>query len=443
MAGDKTLQKFCNLSKYIKQVDKDLFCALEDLCLLKLLMPRQGSGGITFLLPKGKGYRDKIMANAWGKNPEIAISMIKALILQDNYKTLASLGAKQVINALQLKVEFSDITDKEAKIGKEIVLTPDTKYIPLGYYDNITVYTMTGKGDLPITGERVAFEPRVSAPMKGGAAAAGDLKTLQDFIANNYARSENIGKSENIYVKKCQLQLKYIFDKGEQNMRIRTWLGNDEFSDSYLLDIYCQIFYPDVFPLILEIFTNFFADTMNMDRASYLAIKASFLDGVEQPHKSSNRAQGITSPIDIRDRVCEAYKSQYKDTECMHHLGKDLFIVFCNLSKDIWFNENQSNDRISSFENFAYLASNVYNETKIITQQGFDVALDMTLYGNLLKSDVFKFEPSTTLDTSLPVPTTMPSPLDMTLYSLCGFTNKQTSKVGGMSAVVMNMLKPL
>jgi hypothetical protein len=419
MASNKTLKKFCKLSKYIEQSDPNFFEVFDDLCIMHLLKPARGASGITLLYPKEKAYRQKIINAAYSTDPETAVNMIKSLILQDYYPNLASFGSKAV-NLLNQKLQVESASDKAIKLTGGLELTPEAKFVPM-YRDNMAVYILSGKGELPLNGPTVSHEHKTAK--MGGGLFGSNKAALQKILADTYVGE--IGKTDNIYVKKVYLQLKCLAESKAEN--IQHYLGNDEFSDSYLLDMYCEKYHPDCFKSLIECLTpNAYDVINNITKERYITMKESFC-GVGKNAadiKDPNRLDNINSPMEIRMRVCKLYGD---DKERM---GKDLFIVFANICKDLWLTDT---DAIGAFKNFTYLAGNVYTKCGDMVKQEFDIPRDLTLYGNLLKSDVFHYVPqaSFTSDDNLPIPDQLPSPLDMSLYSLCGFVNKPSATTGG------------
>lgn len=425
MASNKTLKKFCRLSKYIEQTDANLFDVFDDLCVMHLLKPARGSTGITLLYPKEKAYRQKIINTAYSTNPELAVNMLKSLILQDYYPNLASFGSKAT-NLLNQKLVVESSSDKAIKLANDLTITPDEKFVPMGYRDNMNVYMLSGKGEIPLTNPTVVTA--VTKVLKsGGGFFTSSKTTLQKIISDTYLGE--IGKIENVYTKKVYLQLKCLTESNA--LAVRDFLGNDEFSDSYLLDMYCEVHQPDCLTSLVKCFSPnaFDANISKITKAMYISMKETFVDitGNDTSVKDEKRLEGIMSPMEIRMRIFKLYNDDKQ------RIGKDLFIVFCNISRDLW---NTDTDPIGAFKNFAYLTANVYTKCTDIVKQEFDIPRDLTLYGNLLKSDVFCYVPQATFDgVALPVPTTLPSPLDMSLYSLCAFTNVVSinNKTGGTS----------
>lgn len=429
MTSDKSIKKFCNLSKYIKQKEPQLFSVFEDFCLLHYLKPARGSNGITFLLPKEKAYKQKIINAAYSTNPDIAAAMLKALILQDYYPTPSSFNGT-VVNLLNQKVEIKDVSEKHVKLSNGLELEKDAKFEPMGR-SNMAVYTLSGKGEMPTNGTTVVIDK--PAKQTGGSSINGKM-ALQELLKNTYL--QEIGKSDNCYVKKVYLQLKYIKEcESDASAELFEYLGNDEFSDSYLLDMYCESKYSKSFEYILRgMASNHQDKTNNITRQKYLALKSEMTANAPAQTEVSQatRTNGIAALMEIRERVVQLYQQDNK------RLGKDLFIVFCNVFKDIWINEPDGQE---SFKSFEFIASRIYTCCTDILNSGFDAARDLTLYGNLLKSDVLLFSPrsitgggDSTAASGMPIPKSMPSPLDMTLFSLTGYSNYlNTVKGSGMS----------
>ena len=417
MSSKKTLKKFCKLSKYIEQLDKELFQVFDDLCLMHLLRPAQGSNGITFLYPKEKSYRQKIINSAYSNDPDVAANMLKSIVLQDNYPSPTSFGSN-VVNLLNQKLDIKNASEKGVELATGLKLEIDKAFVPMGKYTNMSVYTLSGKGEIPLNGTVVSVVKKV-AKTGGGFASVSAKDKLHKILEDGYVAE--IGTESNIFVKKVFMQLNFLTQQKADSASVMKHLGNDEFSDSYLLDVLCVKSYPTAFATLVDGFQD--TDKVAaITKDKYIELKRTFITGPKPESSSSNRLDNIQSPMDIRQRVIKLYDN---DKERM---GKDLFIVFCNVCRDLW---NTDTDKVGAFKNFAFLASKVYSTPTDILNQGFDIARDFTLYGNLLKSDVFHFSPQasyTSNDVSLPIPSSMPSPLDMSLYSLSGFINKPPVK---------------
>ncbi|MGL5935428.1 MAG: hypothetical protein ACRCZI_07370 [Cetobacterium sp.] len=414
----KELKKFCNLSKYIEQIDPQFYDAMEKLCALYLLKPAKGSNGLTFLYPAEKAYREKIINGAYSPQPEHAIAMMRSLVIPENF-TYPQHFTKSVINGLGQKIEIKSNNDKGVILENSLVLTRDDSFKPIdSIRSRVTVYKISGKGEIPINGP-VAD---VSSQKKTGGSSS-PRKELQTFLAKTY--SGEIKAVDNIYVKKVAVQL-YIIDLHRDGLvgkfTLTDYLGNDEFSDSYLLDMFCESEFPKCFGLVLDALKND-NKAMNATKAKYIEMKKKAVGSLVPNALSPSRLSGLKSIMEIRERVARLYNGD--DVR----MGKDLFIVFCNISRDVWQTEASEGDQISAFRDFAYLASTIYSGccTDILKHE-FDIARDLTLYGNLLKSDVCLYTPQAEFPASSL--SEIPSPLDMSEYSLSSFINRQV-KVGG------------
>lgn len=421
MSSKNSVKKYCSLLKYLEYNDKELYAAFSDLCLGHLLRPQRDSSGVTLIIPKEKAYRQKIINGLGSTSPEVAVAMLKSLVLRDYYPTPASFGTT-VVNLLGQKVSIDETSDGSVKLDKTLTLTQDKKFIPLNR-DNMAVYLLTGKGEISTSNPMATI---VKPSKTGGDGSVSSSKAvLQKYLAGIYVTE--MGKVDNIYVKKVYFQLMYLKEhKGSES--INGYLGNDEFSDSFLLDMYCDVCAKDCFDVLLALFQSNDEKIPNATKEKYVEVKAASIEtsDVAVSFPGKERVNGIQGPMDIRAKVHQYYGDNKKA------LGKDLFIVFSNINRDLWQTEPTKEDKIASFRNYALLASCVYTCCEDMLKSEFDVARDLTLYGNLLKSDVFMFAPKATFDVeTLPVPATLPSPLDMKLFSLSGFINKQTAVSGG------------
>ena len=426
MASKNSLKKYCSLSKYLEYNDKELYAAFNDSCLGHLLRPQRDSTGVTLIIPKEKAYRQKIINALGSTSPEVAVAMLKSLVLRDYYPTPASFGTS-VVNLLGQKVSIEETSDASVKLDKALTLTQEKKFIPLNR-DNMAVYLLTGKGEIS-TSNPMATIVKTQSKTGGYQSVSSSKMVLHKYLEDIYVTE--MGKVDNIYVKKVYFQLKYLKDhKCEES--INGYLGNDEFTDSYLLDMYCGLCAHDCSNVLLELFQSNAEEIAKVSKEMYIAMKAeSIVPSDDIPQTVGNvRVNGIQGPMDIRAKVHQYYGDDKKA------LGKDLFIVFSNINRDLWQTESTKEDKEASFRNYAFLACNIYTCCEDMLKSEFDVARDLTLYGNLLKSDVFMFAPKasfTDKDVTLPIPTTLPSPLDMKLYSLSGFINKPTAISGGSS----------
>ena len=422
MPPKNSLKKFCSLSKFLEQKDPELLAVFDDLCVQYLLRPARGSNGVTFIHPTDKSYRKKIIDGAYSSDPSPTLLILKSLILQDYYPSPTSFGSN-VVNLLNQKLNIVEASEKSVKLDKGLELVINKSFVPFNR-ENMAVYTLNGKGEIPLNGTVVAVEKKM--PKMGGySSSSSTRKDLCQKIEKIYIGE--IGKSENIYVKKVVCQLLCIKEHGKEHLdKVSSFLGNDEFSDSYLLDMFCEKY---EISKCCEAVMGMLDNSEKLEKCSvakYVELREEMI-AVKvvstSEEKPSDRVNGIRSPMDIREKDNAYYKDEQE------RLGKDLFIVFSNINRDVWQTEPSQADKEDSFKNYSFLASRVYTCCNDILKQGFDAARDLTLYGNLLKSDVFKFVPQPSYSGSTIV--SIPSPLDMNIYSLSNFINKPVS--GGVS----------
>ena len=428
MSSKKNVKKYCSLGKYVEQLDKSLYQVInDDLCMSYILRPDKGTTGITFLYPTDKKYIQKIVNAAYSPSPEVAINMIKSLVLHNHHPTLESFGEK-VVNRLNQKIDVKKITDKEAILVDKISVVPDKKFIPLGR-DNVAVYLLSG-GEIPLNGTTVQIERKL--PTKGGSSSSRSLKRKLHKVLEEGYLSE-LGTVDNIYVKKVCLQLRYLIKHVSNTPVLLNYLGNDEFSDSYLLDMYCEQKHPECFSELFKALTESSRNVLNEITKEDYVYEKKIICGEGTSNKNvyrdANRMKGIQNPAEFRGKIYDIYNNDKP------RIAKDLFIVFCNTARDLW---QTCIDGKDDFKNFAYIASNIYTDPIVILKQGFDIAVDMSSYGTLLKSDVLLFHPQASFRTDevpYPIPDIMPAPINLSLFSLCGFINKPVRRsVGGGGA---------
>lgn len=142
----KTVKKFCSIPNYLERSDKELFDVMSNLCLIRNLMPRHGSG-LTFLHPQGK-LRSEILAKAYGNEPEGAVNDLQSCVILDylekpsdfepNFKNFLhrEVGAKAAGNKITLDgggevtacAEFKMLSRRDEKPSNVNVWMLDGKY---------------------------------------------------------------------------------------------------------------------------------------------------------------------------------------------------------------------------------------------------------------------------------------------------------------------------
>jgi hypothetical protein len=432
------LKKFCRLTQYIEQTDKTLFQAIEDLCALGYFKPSYGSDGITFLYPSSKSYVTKIVNGAYSKNDKeynTAKDMISSLILNKYYPDTKSLGS-EVVNKLGHRMQVTH-SAKGAMIGKDITLTLDKDFVSppdqspdRPSRNKMSVFTLSGKGEIPLTKGSFGItrnEPKKEVKKGGHRPAMSARKNLQEQLAANYRI--NLKDPENIFVKKVCLQLKMITKNGCR-ADLLEYLGNDEISDSFLLDMYCSKHCPDCFSKLsvaIECFTdpgqgahtNVGAYTDKVSYAGYTDLKKKIIvDCGGGSEAQRPKVPDLFKYIKNLREICDKIDNLYLGKE--ERLGRDTFIVFCNIQKDGWLSAASPEDSAEIFEAFFLLAHEIYltREDLLMRDKEFsDFAWDMQIYGNLFKSDILLYEPYVVTE---PYTAGIPPPEELKEFSLSG-----------------------
>lgn len=442
------LKKFCKLTRYIQQIDKDLHAVIDDLCIEHHFKPERDAGGITFLYPKEKAYRQKIINAAYSTNPEVAVNMIKALIIQGYYEDGSKMSG-ELVNKLNQKIDVES-AGSTVKLSNGLTLTKDSGFTPMGHRENMAVFILSGKGEIPTNG--ASGKPKKLATT-GGCLFSSGKSHLNKFMAEHYSGAE-FGSLDNIYTKKVYLHMKMICNDSNHKEKILCYLGNDEFSDSYLLDMFCEKYCNGCFSKLYKClgsgnYNDISNEVQKIKHEDYLVRKDKIIETCGGKSNNDNQYSeeslfsGISSPMDIRTKVCGFYE---KIPDGMNLLGKDLFIVFSNNSKQAWIQRHRYDcgGAIEIFKDYAYLASKVYNDTQALVKQEFDIARDLTLYGNLLKSDVLMYQPQghAVARTGYKTVTEIPVPTTLEKYSLNALMQTM-KKVGGGNDEARSLLQNL
>jgi hypothetical protein len=466
----KKLQKFCQLTQVIKSYDPVFYNALDDLCLLPLFRP--ALEGITFLYPVSNKIRKSIITATYSKSPEDAVKLVKALILRKFYSKPDEISNGS--NALNQVVNVQNGHWGTFKVKQ----ASDINYF--NHRGKISMFLLEGDGDIPISGPQAPRTTSLKYPNRNSSrsiSADGDDEnessvvgggfgcgcmcwpshrvTLAKKLAKHYMSEKN--KKSNVYTKKVCAQLGYLekhYPEIYNSDKLVAHLGNEEISDSYLLDMIT----PD--EVLCKIWQAFGKDSnglgaFNEDSYTdskgqkmtyherYLQTKqaaiskngafrdeASVSAELKRNLEEQKRLLGeVVAVCDIRESLISSYRNKKQ-------LGKDLFIVFTSVMKEMWEHEFD----MESFQHYSYMATNVYTCCDDMVNQEFNQFKDATLHGNLLKSDVFKFVPWTNPKVYVDAGYTTgiyPKPIDLKIYSLNNLVASITAnKTGGAASIL-------
>jgi hypothetical protein len=180
------VSKHCSILNYIRYADEELYDLIQELCIGRILVPRKGSPGVTFLRPD-KSLLKEIRDMAAGDNPEEAVDAIQALLLLDYIPTVKDFDDKKndipTFHRKKLPVVSADGKKVVLKNGAEIV--PDKDFTARGDRSNIAVYVIS-KALVPVDGETADFSnASTKKPKKGGA----DLKNTRAELFEQVVRN--------------------------------------------------------------------------------------------------------------------------------------------------------------------------------------------------------------------------------------------------------------
>jgi hypothetical protein len=140
----------------------------------------------------------------------------------------------------------------------------------------------------------------------------------------------------------------------------------------------------------------------------------------------------VVTASDFRSQLVSAYQNHGGKKR----LGKDMFIAFTSIMKEMWEHEHD----MASYNNYVYIATNLYVNSEDIVNQEFNQFRDATLHGNVLRSDVFKFHPA--IDPKVYVAAgypdiPMPKPIELKIYSLNSIVSSLNSKKTGGAPTIL------
>lgn len=455
-------KKFCRLTKYLEAIDKDLHQTLDDLCLFSLFSLR-GKRGVTFLYPTDKAYRKKIIDLAYSNTPEKAIDMIKALVLMDYLPKPVDFKNKKddIPNSLRKKVEVEDADNTSVKLKGGFKLTLASDFIPMRSDDAVCVYKLTGKGELPVSGvpSNMKYSQGTSGGYRGGAESSSK-KAINDFVERTYINDP-----------RCKLVYKFIMgavykavlenNNDDEIMKIYSGLCASARAEYYLIVAPFANVNPywdnenSILQNINSIISN--NDAWNRFCENSVSNYNTNRDEIITKVRSGKSYESLTFPVyqkqdDIIKSVTEPslYKSAVTtayNTDT-NKLSKDLLTVYCYLAScSEWDDPNY-------YQNcFLYVMKNIFNDPMSLSSSSNDLAHNITLYANLLKSDAFLYVPHLSTDTrdvrfvdinEFPEPTfkqklfTIIGSRKMAVYG--GDDEAVTSLFGGVGASHMSVL---
>jgi hypothetical protein len=435
----RNVKKFCRLSKYLQQTDKDLYQVFDDLCLFSLFSKR-GGRGITFLYPSSKSYRKKIIDLAYSNTPEKAVEIIKTLVLMDHLSSTDDFEKKKddIPNSLRKKLEVDSADSKEVNLKGGFKLVDEKKYVKLYSNDNTAVYLLSGSGELPTSGTQSSMkyvQETVPAHTKGGANRPNKL-ILEQFLSKKYCSGEGV-KNQHTYKIAVGVLCKFASDKdSDYKKRIYSGLCASYKASYYnLVNPYGADVYNigDAFKILYTVIEGW-ESIPNEINAFDQAINE-FISSMQLAMKidaANEVAKNITEQKNIIDNCsnCTEYitkvKAAYNGDD--NALYKDLLTVYCYLAT--------IKDDVESYKDyhmhcFIPVMKNLFSDRNYLLKNKSDLANTYTLYGNLVKSDAFKYVPKTYHNASYEIIVGLPDPNNKAVRFSIQFNELMIKRGGG------------
>lgn len=439
----KKVKKFCRVTKFLEQTDKDLYQALDDLCLFGLFRTR--GRGVTFLYPTDKSYRKKIIDHAYSNNPEKAVDMIKALVLLDYLPSPTDFKNKKddIPNALHKKLEVDSADANGVKLKSGHKLEVDKSFAPLRAGEPVAVYKISGKGELSLTGSAstMKYNNKSKGGYRGGSLEKSDEVKLTECVERIYASGE-----DKIYMTVMSLIYQYAVEKAGSDVKN---LINNRLCASARAS-----FYNIVSPWSLEKdynISNMIRETdlvslVNCDTTTVSSLvkeriseypiwltKLIAVSGggigrlVTEPRdeKRKELINVIKTPTEARTKVLTAYNGDSS------RLYKDLLTVYCYLAA-----LNEAEDPSYFTNSFVFVMKHIFNHNNSFSESVNETVYNLSIYYNLIKSDAFLYMPVSDKGQIDPLyadkNSILPDPNDESLFTI-QFNTDLVSKFGGGS----------
>ncbi len=185
----KGVSKQCSILNYLRRTDEDLHELLQDLCIGKMLIPRKGSPGITFLRPDKALLKD-IQDMASGDEPEAAIEALQSLVLLDNLANVKDFDDKKsdIPTYLRKKLPVVSADGKKVVLKNGAEIVPDKDFEARKDRGNISVYIIS-KALVPSDGPDADFSNAKVQSKKGGADLGATRQQLFEYVLKQFCES--------------------------------------------------------------------------------------------------------------------------------------------------------------------------------------------------------------------------------------------------------------
>jgi hypothetical protein len=217
----RTVKKFCSINQWLQKVDRSLYDVVDALCLHRLLVPAHNTTGVTFLYPTDAKYKKTIFDAAYGDNPEMAVQILKSLVVKSYLPKTSDFLAQRddIPNKLGQKIEIAAADSKSVTLatGSKLTLPDKAKaFDARGDRANMAVYLMSGGKPIPLNGKpsEGKYANGKSAPKKGGALLIGWETSPSDMRVMDTADQLAMGRRGNRFAERVLSFFRWAKAKG-------------------------------------------------------------------------------------------------------------------------------------------------------------------------------------------------------------------------------------
>lgn len=211
------MQKYCSILNFLEDYDKEFFDIFRSLCIGGLLRPRGKAAGITLLYPKEKKYREEIFSKARGPDPEEAIDMIKALVLQDYLPETSDFATRKadIPNGLAKRIKVQSASADKVQLDGGLTLSKEPKF-KARKDRKLCVYVLSGKGKMSPGGEKTAWTYSEEAQTSKKVGGVQEIRrgSIKDLVRADVTDASS-KSNENPFAERCLSYYKYAcLEKG-------------------------------------------------------------------------------------------------------------------------------------------------------------------------------------------------------------------------------------
>jgi hypothetical protein len=371
------------IANYLESLDKDLYQSFDDLDIFNLINYKKG---LTFLYPTSNKIKKKIIKLAYSNSPEKAIDIIKSLFLLDYLPKITSFKKNIIANSMFKKLIIKEITKDKVIFNDASELEVDEKFNELG--KNVNVYRLLGDSE-PLYGDDINIKN-----LKNNDDIKSDLKKITKILERHYVKGNKyVYYIAMAYVYKQSLDLnfhKYIYEnlcaiEMASFYNILNPYGNSTDKPSSNIT-------SEVIGGLIKICGNLNSYNIN----NVIQKWKTYRDEIITKNRSANFKElwdkkykeqlKILNSSGTAIQYVQNTKKYYNND---NKLAADLLTIYCYISQI-----QDSYDKDNFINGFIFTMEHCFNDIKNIIQNYNDTANNITLYGNLLKSDIYKYIPT-------------------------------------------------